>query len=765
MLAEGARIEGGVFETYRGFPGWRSTYDARTGGLTHGDNPKVAMPLKEGEILPEKGTMVWWFYYDGSLRAGERTSDTLFTLVGENGEQLFTLYLMPHFLDNTAKSGLTTHNPDGSAFRVYGQWVKFDVPIPPKRWSYLAMTWGPNPKQDNRIYLNGAPATGYFEYDGAPARQDLSLAPFLRSARQLFIGGDMEGHDSFNHGAVGEYEFHDEILTSFNFPPRGLPAIKSFSDDSFKTAGISGKLVAGDTVRFAAEGDPGCRVWVDVGEGKPIPLSEDPDSPGKYTGEYAVPAGRYVESGKAVAHIADDTGLEGTPVASGGTFHIDSRTRFAMVIDKTDLPADSAAKARVKVKVTDANGNPVKGHQVKVTLSTTDEYTGLVGGGSARSRDAAAAAKDLLAGADVETRWKGITDSWGEVEFDFKSGFAAKTIILQAKDMTSGDVGVGYITSYKEASIDIALTPPISRAAARRGMQYIIRVEATRTELTADGRSRSVIRATLLDPNGKSVPGDPVAFALSSQNGTLRTVSGTTDASGTAIAEYTAGKKIGVVVVTATATLRNATGNVSITLLADAPAKIILKVRPETLPADGNSRADIGVKVTDINDNPNSDMKVEFRLARGTGRLDADWRVTDRFGDAANRFTAGTTPGIATIVATVRSKVPSEEELAKARNVLFAPYSDAGEEIRISRWLKRKGDTAMKGEPIVEYTIGRSDTKYTLDAPYDCRIDFQYVEYWDRAYTGDTLARISPVAVPGSANPLPEQPAMAPRRR
>ena len=139
--------------------------------------------------------------------------------------------------------------------------------------------------------------------------------------------------------------------------------------------------------------------------------------------------------------------------------------------------------------------------------------------------------------------------------------------------------------------------------------------------------------------------------------------------------------------------------------------------------------------------------------------------MTDRFGDAANRFTAGTTPGIATIVATVRSKVPTVEELAKAQNILFVPYSDQGEDIRIVQWLKKKGDTAMKGEPVVEYTFGRGDTKYTLNAPYDCRIDFQFVEYWDNAKTGDTLAQITPVIIPGSTNPLPAQPAMAPRRR
>ncbi|MHB1040607.1 MAG: Ig-like domain-containing protein, partial [Desulfobacteria bacterium] len=348
-------------------------------------------------------------------------------------------------------------------------------------------------------------------------------------------------------------------------------------------------------------------------------------------------------------------------------------------------------------------------------------------------------------GATVETRWRGETDSWGEVEFDYTAGFAAKTVILTAKDLDSGGVAVDYLTAFKEAAIDIALTSPVNRAAARRGVQYILKVEASRSELTADGRSRSVIRATLLDPNGTAVAGDPVAFTLSSANGSLRTIAGTTDSSGTATAEYTAGKKIGIVVVTATATLRNASGNVSITLLSDAPAKVILKARPAALPADGNSRADIGVKVTDINDNPNADTKVEFRISRGGGRLDSPDRLTDRFGDASNRYTAGTTPGVATVVATVRSKAPTEAELSRARNVLFVPYSPDGDEIRVEKWLKKKGDTAVKGEPVLEYTVGRSREAQALRAPYDLRVDAILVEYWDRAEIGQTLATVTPV--------------------
>ena len=73
------------------------------------------------------------------------------------------------------------------------------------------------------------------------------------------------------------------------------------------------------------------------------------------------------------------------------------------------------------------------------------------------------------------------------------------------------------------------------------------------------------------------------------------------------------------------------------------------------------------------------------RRPRGGGKLDYPDRITDVFGDTKNRYTAGSIPGIATVLATVRSKVPSVAELAKAQNVLFVPYSSEGEDIRITQ--------------------------------------------------------------------------------
>jgi len=762
-----ARVKGGTFEGSGSHTGWRAGKPVSSpGGKGSSTSEIMLVPDALPEGLGEKGTIALWLF-----RSSEKSGtgyNTVLSLRGDNSAILTAYIVWEGETAGTGGKALTYLHISGPAYVEggavpFGRRAIFDRAVRKGEWVHLAITWGPNGDQDNKIFLNGKEATAYAR-GGEPVPRSGNFGTYVRMSRQMAAGSSGDGADTFTEGLIGSVALYDTVETSFDLS-KYRPTIRSLSDDTFSVRGISGKLVAGDRIHVSMEGDPGSTASFDFGPVKGVAMAEDPSKPGSYTNEYVVPSGIYAENQRIAGYLADNTGLQSEPFPSANSFTVDSRSSFALTIDKTDLPADSAATARVKVKVTDANGNPVKDHQVKVTLSTTDEYTGLVGGGSAKSSNTATAAKDLLAGADVETRWKGATDSWGEVEFDFKSGFAAKTIILQAKDLTSGDVGVDYITSYKEASIDIALTAPISRAAARRGVTYILKVEATKTELTADGRSRSVIRATLTDPNGKAVPGDPVTFALSSANGSLRTIQGTTDATGVATAEYTAGKKVGIVVVTATATLRNATGNVSITLLADAPAKIYLKARPESLPADGNSRADLSVKVTDINDNPNKDTKVEFKVSKGGGKIEYPDRLTDTFGDAANRYTAGNAAGIATILATVRSKVPTDSELTKARNVIFVPYYAESEDIRVSRWLKKVGDTVTKDEPVVEYTVGRSSEVRTLKAPYDCRIDFLYVEYWDSAKTGDTLAQITPVVIPGSTNPLPTQPALAPRRR
>jgi hypothetical protein len=788
--------------TVTGKDGARSGFSLKKEAKPFRDTPMGYMDLP---VSFDNTSLRGAFSFDLQRKTGnaKRGRQTLFELLDAEGRQIlvFQIEWKSEFDPRLPMVFIAGDDYWVNGSGLWSQQILFDREVAPGGWIHVDIAWDdaakkyvfsvdgraqdvtpkfrqvksgkvlPDPRLDNAARLRWGKVP-------QPSSISKPFSYFLSRAAAFRIG--VNSHPKKPHAAASflSQSVLDDFVVLADAWPQGLAGvsrISSVSDDSFKVPGISGKLVAGDRVTVTLVAEPGGKASFDMGTVKGIPMAEVPANSGgpgipavdngTYRGSYVIPPGDYYADGQVIGQYVSADNVAAESLTSASKWTIDARSRFALSIDKTDLPADSQSTARVRVKTSDANGNPLSGHQIKVTLSTTDEYTGLVGGGAARSRDAAQAAKDALDGAEVETRWKGTTDRWGEVDFDFRSGFAAKTIILQAKDMTSGDVGVDYITSYKEASIDIALTPPVNRAAARRGGGHVLKVEASRTELTADGRSRSVIRATLLDPNGKAVSGDPVTFSLSSENGTLRTIAGTTDSSGVATAEYIAGKKIGIVVVTAKATLRNATGTVSITLLSDAPAKVILKASPATLPADGNSRADIRVKVTDINDNPNKDTKVEFKLAKGSGKLEFADRTTDKYGDASDRFTAGTISGIASIVATVRSRVPTDAELANARNVLFVPYSDLGEEVKVRRWLKKVGETSLKGESIMEYTIGRNDTIHPLKSPYDCRVDFQCVEYWDTAQTGDTLALITPVTIPGSKNVPPELPVQASRRR
>jgi biotin carboxyl carrier protein len=653
---------------------------------------------------------------------------------------------------------------------LWSPWIVLNRDVPPGQWIHIDLTWN-DEKREYRLYLDGkevdARPKAFARLTGSPmpdpreeVNRDLARArrppmytarpfrDFLQRTKSIRLGVNTipetpgKGTSPLSNAALAHF-----VVLANEFPSALQPQAKilSITDDTFKTPGISGKLVAGDSVAVELLASPGGKAFFDMGHVKGIPMAEVPPHPGgpgtpavdngTYRGKYTIKPGDDYENGQIVGNFVSADNVAAPPLTSAAIWTIDTKPRVTFAIDRKDLPADLTAKARVKLKALDANGNVVSGRHLKLTLATTDEYTGTVGAGDF--------GKDV--GASVETRWRGETDAWGEVEFDYTSGFAAKTVILTAKDLDSGGVSVDYVTAYKEASIDISLTPPISRAAARQKTHHVLKVEASRTELTADGRSRSVIRATLFDPSGKPVPGDPVTFALSSENGTLRTIAGKTDASGVATAEYIAGKKIGIVVVTAQATLRGVSGSVSIILLSDAPAKIYLKARPESLPADGFSRADLSVKVTDINDNPNKDTKVEFKMSRGGGKLEYPDRVTDRYGDTSNRYTAGTAPGIATVVATVRSRVPTAAELSKAGNVIFAPYSAQGDQIRVEKWRKKKGEAVVKGETVVEYTVGRGTEIYVLAAPYDGVMGEIFVETWDQAEVGQTLAVITPV--------------------
>ena len=385
------------------------------------------------------------------------------------------------------------------------------------------------------------------------------------------------------------------------------------------------------------------------------PLTEA--APGSYAGTYqagwmdhyprAVAVGRLATAGGAAALIDPKP------------FAIDPGLNIAVVAEPNVLKADEVSKAKVSVTVTDANGNPVSGHKLKFVLATTSQYTGVVGGGDFA---------DQVGGKIAENRWLE-TDLFGKAEVMYLAGFAAKTAIIVARDMVSNSTGSGWVRTYIQATAQLELEPVQAAAAMAAGCE--ITVASSDDWLTADGKSQARITARVTC-NDRPAEGHRVEFAVSSGAGTIRAVKETTDRNGEARAVYTAGKKIGIALVTATDTTAGISGTVPIELRSDAPAKIAVRVDPDKLPADGRSRAELSVLVTDINNNPNDNVEVEYQIAGGSGSVRDDKKTTDRRGESATQYTAGRSAGTVTFEITVRSTAPNEAELEKARELAVA---------------------------------------------------------------------------------------------
>jgi hypothetical protein len=549
----GRTVTGGsVIPGKNGLKAWRGNSASEPG-----DDVLVYDFVPGKDFLPERGTIEILFQRTRTgghvqyVRTGS-VYEAILDLVREDRKDALALYVVWKDERDTSTTSLVIWGSEYGKFSdVFGKRISLGRVVQVGEMVHLALTWGPGGAKDNHVFINGKEVP-----PDDPSQREGNLTRYIGNVRWLKIGADSTdpkmwpgGRNPIYGAAIYKIVVHDDVVTTFDLSAV-IPTIRNVSDDSFQVARISGKLVAGDTVTATLVAVPGGTASFDLGDVKGIAMEEVPATEGgpgipavdngTYQGSYTIRPGDDYEDGYIVGHFVSADNVVADPVTSDSKWTIETKPQVTFDIDRKDMPADSSTKARIKLVAEDANGDPVQGRHLKLTLATTEEYTGTVGAGDFGEN----------VGATVETRWKGETDAWGEVEFDYVAGFAAKTVILTAKDLDSGGVTVDYITAYKEAAIDIALTPPVNRAAARRGVQYIVKVEASRTELTADGRSRSVIRATVMDPNGTPVAGDPVTFTLSSENGTLRTIKETTDSAGVATAEYRAGKKIGIVVVT-----------------------------------------------------------------------------------------------------------------------------------------------------------------------------------------------------------------------
>ncbi|MDT8365928.1 MAG: Ig-like domain-containing protein, partial [bacterium] len=582
---------------------------------------------------------------------------------------------------------------------------------------HFLFTWGPTPTE-NSIFLNGKRLNA--EIKG------VSTIPNMvgRSAFLVF-GSTLSGPDqawNMMTSIIRDVKVYNDVVD-----PR-RPTIEAVGHNAFDVVGYSGKLVSGDALKFWLRAEPGGVASFDIGGSLTgIPMVEDADAPGSYTGTFTVPPGLFLQETQVVGRFSNRFGYAAEPLPSARKVTIDSRTLITVQPSNDLIPADRSSRAGLTVKAINANGKAVPNHGLKLTLSTTDEYTGTVGGGSFEDQ----------VGGTIDVDWGGVTDSFGEVTAQYISGFAAKTILVSAKDMVSGDVGVGWVRSFINGTVDIVVTEPKVSALSVTGSMD---VSLSRDWLTADGRSRSRITAVVKDASGKPLSGHHVRFTLLGDNGSIREVQGKTDSRGRAYADYIAGTLMGQVQVEVRDLTSGMVAIVPIELRPDAPAVIELAADPGEVVTGGQST--VMAKVTDTNKNPNRNVDVLYDISVGEGTVSSPSVATDEKGNASVTFTAGDKPGLVTVRGTVISREPTAEELSAAEGAIFLyGLEDDPGRLEVIEWLVKAGDEVVEGQDLVVLE-DRSDNSYTVVAPRDGTVSTFVAEERDRVEYGDTLGYI-----------------------
>ncbi len=179
-----------------------------------------------------------------------------------------------------------------------------------------------------------------------------------------------------------------------------------------------------------------------------------------------------------------------------------------------------------------------------------------------------------------------------------------------------------------------------------------ITLSASPAEISADGVSSSSITATLKDSSGTAVPqGTSVTFSTNLGkfgNGETTYTIKTPSENGTITVSLISGTTPGEVNVTATSdgTTQAVTLNFTGTTLAIS--SIELASSPESLPADGKSKATISATVTLVGGgNAPDGTTVNFSITKGGGSITSSG--TTASGVATASLTSGTASGTATI--------------------------------------------------------------------------------------------------------------------
>ncbi|ACQ81027.1 Ig domain protein group 1 domain protein [Beutenbergia cavernae DSM 12333] len=320
-------------------------------------------------------------------------------------------------------------------------------------------------------------------------------------------------------------------------------------------------------------------------------------------------------------------GVDGTATATVAfVAGVPSTTTSTIEADPIEIIADGSSTSTVTVTLLDGNGNPVTDAGDVVTIATDAGTLGAV----ADNGDGTYTAT-LTSSTSAET---------ATVEFAIDGAGASAT-----------------------ATVDFVAGPADPATST---------IEASPTQITADGASTSAITVTLLDANGNPVGASGGTVTLATTAGALSDVTDNGDGTWTATLTSSTAVETATVSFMVSGADADATATVEFVAGAADPEASTIVADPASITADGVSTSTVTVTLLDANGNPVTDAGDVVALATTAGSLGA---VTDN-GDGT--YTATLTSSTTAETATVSFTVDGAAGAATAEVEFVAGAADPG---------------------------------------------------------------------------------------
>ena len=432
------------------------------------------------------------------------------------------------------------------------------------------------------------------------------------------------------------------------------------------SATYTASTTAGTCTITATESSAGATgtVVVTQSAANQVTVTASPSSvPSNGTATSSISATVDTEGGTAVSGDSVTFTLSGSPAAACGTLTNSTGTTNASGVANTSYKA-STTEGFCTITATEANANSSGTTQVTQTAVTpgTPDTVSVTANPSSVPAD----------GKSTSTITATVSKASGPDASDPVS-FTENGICGTLSKASSTTDGNGHATatytsstSHGQCTITVteANTGASGPATVTQTVPLNVSVKANPSTVPADGKSTSMLTATVTDPNNSdaAVANDTVTWTLSaSPAGSCELASpppSATNTSGQVTVQYTASKTAGTCTVTATESQSGSSGTTTVTQSAYTVA---VTATPSSLPGDGATQSTIAATVTDSNSKPVGGDVVTFTLS-GTptsascGTLSSPPTATTGSSGSTNgvasiTYTASTTPGVCTVTA------------------------------------------------------------------------------------------------------------------